>query len=84
MRVAAVQAAPALLDLPGSLDRLDDWTRRAAREGAQLVAFGETWLTSEITREALTLDVSGHYGRPDVFEFRVKTMDGRGTGKQEE
>ncbi|MGH7548287.1 MAG: hypothetical protein ACREMM_08935 [Gemmatimonadales bacterium] len=26
---------------------------------------------AEITREAMTLDVSGHDSRPDVFEFRV-------------
>ncbi|MGH7675907.1 MAG: nitrilase-related carbon-nitrogen hydrolase [Gemmatimonadales bacterium] len=45
VRVAAVQAAPALLDLPTSLARLDEWTRRAAAQGARLVAFGETWLT---------------------------------------
>lgn len=44
VRVAAVQAAPAVLDLPASLDRLTEWTARAAAEGARLVAFGETWL----------------------------------------
>lgn len=27
---------------------------------------------SEITRESMTLDVSGHYSRPDVFAFRVR------------
>jgi nitrilase len=43
-RVAAVQAAPALLDLPGSLDLVERWVKQAAGEGADLVAFGETWL----------------------------------------
>jgi len=45
IRVAAVQAAPALLDLEASLDRLEQWARRAAGEGARIAAFGETWLT---------------------------------------
>src|SRR5438034_1142743 len=203
VRVAAVQAAPVFLDLAASLDRLEEWARRAAEQQARLIAFGETWLVgypewldespeaalwghrgaqavfqrlvensvsvpgwpgvqemhqvasrsyafegrcfvlavgsilrrkdmppelpprgatadpdaflirggsaviapngrylagpvydeetivvadcdlSEITREALTLDVSGHYSRPDVFDFRVKTVDSRGKGKGE-
>ena len=28
---------------------------------------------SEIDQEFLTLDVSGHYSRPDVFTFHTKT-----------
>jgi predicted amidohydrolase len=30
---------------------------------------------SEITRESLTLDVSGHYSRPDVFEFKLRARE---------
>jgi hypothetical protein len=26
---------------------------------------------SEIEKESMTLDVSGHYSRPDIFEFNV-------------
>jgi nitrilase len=44
VRVAAVQAAPAFLDLEGGLGLLDHWTRKAAAEGAAIVAFPETWL----------------------------------------
>jgi len=74
VRVAAVQAAPALLDLPASLDRLDDWTRRAAREGAQLVAFGETWLTGYPAwlDESPEAALWGHAGAKAVFQRLVE------------
>ncbi len=70
VRVAAVQAAPALLDLPASLDRLEDWTRRAVTEGARLVAFGETWLTGypEWLDESPGAALWGHAGAKAVFE----------------
>src|SRR5262245_46312513 len=44
LRIAAVQAAPAFLDLAGTLDVLDTWARKAAAEGARIIAFPETWL----------------------------------------
>ena len=42
--MAAVQAAPAFLDLPGTLDLLDTWARKAAAQDAAIIAFPETWL----------------------------------------
>ena len=44
VRVAAVQASPAFLDTSATLDLMDDWVGRAAREGARLVAFPETFV----------------------------------------
>lgn len=44
MRIAIAQARPALLDLSRSVALAGDWIRRAGREGARLVAFGETFL----------------------------------------
>ncbi|MFM7718225.1 MAG: carbon-nitrogen hydrolase family protein [Actinomycetota bacterium] len=44
VRVAIAQVAPAFLDLEGSLARAEDAIAEAARGGARLVVFGETWL----------------------------------------
>jgi nitrilase len=44
LRVAIVQAAPVFMNLEASLTRVAQLTAEAARKGAQLVVFGETWL----------------------------------------
>ncbi|HEY6207948.1 MAG TPA: carbon-nitrogen hydrolase family protein [Gemmatimonadales bacterium] len=74
VRVAAVQAAPALLDLSVSLDRLQAWTGRAAGEGAELVAFGETWLTGYPAwlDESPEAALWGHPGARAVFQRLVE------------
>ena len=41
----AVQHPPVFLNLPASLDKAETLITQAAAEGAQLIAFGETWLT---------------------------------------
>jgi len=43
-KVAAIQAAPSYLDLPGGIERAVDYIEQAARAGAKLVVFPETWL----------------------------------------
>jgi predicted amidohydrolase len=40
----------------------------------------ETILTAEIdlstiTKESLTLDVTGHYARPDIFDLRLRPAE---------
>jgi nitrilase len=44
LRVAAVQASPVYLDRDKTLARLEEWVRRAAQDGARVIAFGETWI----------------------------------------
>ena len=43
-KAAVVQAAPVFLDLDGAVDRAVSLIAEAAREGAQLIAFPETWI----------------------------------------
>jgi nitrilase len=44
VRVAAVQASPVFLERDPTLARLAEWARRAARDGARIIAFPETWV----------------------------------------
>ncbi|HXE90784.1 MAG TPA: carbon-nitrogen hydrolase family protein [Terriglobales bacterium] len=44
VRVAVIQSAPVYLDLAASVAKAQRLMREAARKGAKLVAFGETWL----------------------------------------
>jgi predicted amidohydrolase len=45
VRVAVIQAAPAYLDIEGTMRIIEQRLDEAADAGAQLAAFGETWLT---------------------------------------
>jgi nitrilase len=44
VKVAAVQAAPVLLDRDATIDRVEAWTKRAAAEGSALVVFPEAFV----------------------------------------
>src|SRR5260370_39913802 len=44
VKVAIVQAAPVFMNLEASLARAIEYIGEAAKKGAELVVFGETWL----------------------------------------
>lgn len=45
LRVAAVQAAPTLFDTDATITKLEGLVREAASEGAQVIAFGESFIS---------------------------------------
>jgi nitrilase len=45
LTIAIVQVAPVFNDREASLEKLSVYARQAASNGAQLIVFGETWLT---------------------------------------
>ena len=46
VKAAVVQAAPVMLDVEGSVEKVATWTARAAQEGAQLVLFPEAFISA--------------------------------------
>jgi nitrilase len=44
VRVALIQSAPVLFDKASSLQKIESWTKEAARQGAQLVVFPEAFI----------------------------------------
>jgi len=82
LTVGIAQARPAVLDLERAVDKACFWIAEAiiGPDGRYLVepVLGrEELLLAEIdlrrTREEkLTLDVTGHYARPELFDLRVR------------
>src|SRR5439155_25760395 len=78
VRVAAVQAAPAFLDGDATLDRLEQWARRAAGEGAQVIGFPETWVPGypALLDDSPGSALWGHEGAKAVFAWQfANSMD---------
>ncbi len=46
VNVAVVQAAPVMLDPMATIDKMEEWTENAAREGAELVLFPEAFISA--------------------------------------
>jgi len=90
VRVAAEDLPP---ELPAKPERMNDPEALLYRGGSAVIApdgrylAGPVWDEetivaadcdcSEILRESLTLDVSGHYARPDCFELTVRAPSRR-------
>ena len=87
MRVAIVQAEVAS-DLSAGLEKTRDLTRTAARNGAQLVAFPETWLPGypawlDVARDAALWDhapVKAEYARMAANSVVIDGDSGRALG----
>ena len=74
VRVAAVQASPAFLDREQTLARLDAWARRAAKDGARVIAFPEVWIPGYPAWLDSSPDAAlwGHAGGKALFQRLVE------------
>lgn len=85
-------------DLPAGLPARDDSPELVLRGGSCIVGPDGAFIVepvfdeervihaeldpSAVDREAMTLDVSGHYARPDIFRFGVRARPGPGGGRR--
>lgn len=68
VRVAAVQAAPVFLDTQATIDKLDSLVATAAAEGAQIIAFGESFVSGFPIWTSVLPPIDQH-------DFQVRMVD---------
>jgi nitrilase len=74
VRVAAIQAPPVILDVEGTIEKVEHLLREAADAGAQLAVLPECFVSVYPSGSWAGSDVTGHYGREDVL---VPLLSGR-------
>lgn len=71
VRVAAVQAAPVFLDRDATLDKLESLVADAAAQGAELVVFGETFVSGFPIWGSVLAPVDQHELHVRLFESAI-------------
>ena len=62
-----------LADVSQELHRLYERTRGSPPPlESEMMLFGSRLHLGRIAEESMSLDVTGHYNRPDLFEFRLR------------
>ena len=74
MKIAIVQDGPAYLDLRATLDKTIQCIQEASREGADLIVFGECWMSGYPFWLDICRDVS-LWDHPPIKEVWAKTFE---------